>query len=229
MILIDPGRVELAIYDGIPHLITPVITGTTKAAEALDWVVSEMERRYSDLAASRFRHVGDFNMAVRDGRLIPPPGSGHVYLPYPYLAVIADGLADLLTASDRKIEIAIASIAQRGRPAGVHLVAATQQPGISVLRRPMKAYMPSRLTFATSSQADSMAILDRAGAEKLTGRGDALFLPMNASKPIRLQNAFVSEQEIRDVVAHCRNQASRVSGARTSLTSAAGRGPCGPV
>jgi len=219
MILIDPGRVELAIYAGIPHLITPVITGAKKTAEALEWVVGEIERRHSDLAASRFRHVDDFNMAIRDGRLIPPPGSQHVYLPYPYLAVIADGLADLLTASDRKTETAIASIAQRGRPVGVHLVAATQQPGISVLRRPIKAYMPSRLTFATSSQADSIAILDRAGAEKLAGRGDALFLPTGTSKPIRLQNAFVEEQEIRDVAAHCKKQAGPASQARTVLNA----------
>ena len=198
MILIDPKRVELTIYDGIPHLITPVITSPEKAAEALDWVVGEIERRYDDLATSRFRNVDEFNQAVRAGRLTPPPGSGQVYLPYPYLLVIVDELADVMAASARKTETAIASIAWRGRPAGVHLVVATQQPGISILRKPIRDYLPSRLAFVTSNRADSQAILDQPGAEKLMGRGDALFLPMGAPKPIGLQNAFVSEKEIRE-------------------------------
>ena len=208
MILIDPNRVELTIYAGIPHLITSVIADPNKAAEALDWVVGEIERRYADLAATRLRHVDDFNNAVRSGRLTPPPARGRVYVPHPYLAVIVDGLASLMKESARKTEMAIASIAWRGRPAGVHLVAATEHPGISILTRPIKSYMPSRMALATSSRADSMAILDQPGAEKLAGKGDALFLPMYASKPIRLQNAFVSEKEIRDIVAHCKKQSA---------------------
>ena len=207
MILIDPKRVELSIYGGIPHLITPVITSLNKAAVALDWVVGEIERRYDDLAASRFRHVDDFNEAVRAGRLTAPSGSERVYLPYPYLVVAVDGLGDLMTGSARKTEMAIASIAGRGRPAGVHLVAATQQPTMSILTRHVKTYLPSRLALVTSSRADSVAILDEPGAERLAGGGDALFLPMGASKPIRLQTAFVSETEIRDIVAHCKKQA----------------------
>ena len=206
LVLIDPKRVELSHFADLPHLLSPVIVHPKRAAEALAWVVREMEARYETLAQVGMRDIESYLRARGDGTLRIPPGQEEQFGHIPYLVVVIDELADLMMVAPRDVEDAICRIAQMARAVGIHLVVATQRPSVDVVTGLIKANIPSRIAFMTASQADSRVILDTGGAEKLVGHGDLLFLPSNVSKAARIQGAWVTEKEIEAVTEWVRSQ-----------------------
>jgi S-DNA-T family DNA segregation ATPase FtsK/SpoIIIE len=193
--MVDPKMVELTVYKGLPHLVSPVVTDPKKAATVLRWVVEEMENRYELFAGSNARGLESYNQQL-----------GADEDPLPYIVVVIDELADLMMVAANEVEDAICRLAQKARAAGIHLILATQRPSVDVVTGLIKANIPTRLSFSLSSQADSRTILDAGGAEKLLGQGDMLFSPVDANQPLRLQGAFVSERELKDVVQFIKQQ-----------------------
>jgi S-DNA-T family DNA segregation ATPase FtsK/SpoIIIE len=206
LVLIDPKRVELSHYAEVPHLLSPVIVHPKRAAEALQWIVREMELRYEMLATVGVRDIDGYEAGLREGTLRIPPGQEASYEHMPFILVVIDELADLMMVAPRDVEDAICRIAQMARAVGIHLMVATQRPSVDVVTGLIKANIPSRVALMTSSQADSRVVLDMNGAEKLVGHGDMLFAPANASKSTRLQGAWVTEQEIHEICAFIRDQ-----------------------
>jgi len=206
LVLVDPKRVELAHFADLPHLLVPVIVHPKRAAEALSWVVREMEQRYELLAMVGVRDIDGYRQGLAEGTLRIPPGKEETVVDFPYLVVVIDELADLMMVAPRDVEETIVRIAQMARAVGIHLVVATQRPSVDVVTGLIKANIPSRIALMTSSQADSRVILDMNGAERLVGHGDLLFAPSNASKPTRLQAAWVTEKEIQQIGEWIRTQ-----------------------
>lgn len=202
LMMVDPKMVELNVYNGIPHLLAPVVTDPKKAAVALKKVVAEMERRYELFAQRGIRDIDRYNELIRQENKT----GGDPQPLLPYIVVIVDELADLMMAAPGDVEDAICRLAQMARAAGIHLIIATQRPSVDVITGVIKANIPSRIAFGVSSQADSRTILDMGGAEKLLGRGDMLFMPVGASKPLRVQGAFISDEEVQQIVTYCINQ-----------------------
>jgi len=202
LILIDPKVVELTSYNGLPHLLTPVVTDSKKAASALRWAVQEMERRYEMFAAAGVRDIGRYNELISNF----PKGAGSSGEKIPYIMIIIDELADLMMVSPVDVEDAIIRLAQKARASGIHMVLATQRPSVDVITGLIKANVPSRISFAVSSQIDSRTILDMAGAEKLLGKGDMLFYPIGMSKPLRVQGAFIADSEVEQLTEYIKKQ-----------------------
>lgn len=204
LMMIDPKMVELNVYNGIPHLLSPVVTEPKKAAQALKKVVNEMERRYELFAASGTRNIEGYNSYIEKEN--KKRDTEDAYSPLPFIVVIVDELADLMMVASSEVEDAITRLAQMARAAGIHLIIATQRPSVDVITGVIKANIPSRIAFGVSSSTDSRTILDGNGAEKLLGKGDMLFLPVGASKATRIQGAFLSDDEVERVVRHCIEQ-----------------------
>ncbi|MBF0715285.1 DNA translocase FtsK [Gemelliphila palaticanis] len=197
LIMIDPKMVELSIYDGIPHLLTPVVTNPLKAADVLHKVVLEMEKRYKEFSIARVKNIEGYNkIAAKD----------EDYKEFPYIVVIIDELADLMMVASKEVEESIARISQMARAAGIHLIIATQRPSVDVITGVIKTNIPSRIAFSVSSSIDSRTIIDKAGAETLLGKGDMLFQSAESSKPIRVQGAFLSDQEVENIVEYIKSQ-----------------------
>lgn len=211
LILIDPKQVEMGQYQKLPHLLTQPVTNPKKAANALGWAVKEMERRYDVLSEIGYRDILGYNKAFKAGKIEDPPGTDPdgppVYEHMPYIVVVVDELNDLMMVAARDVEESITRIAQKARAIGIHLIVATQRPSVNVITGVIKANIPARMAFAVSSITDSRVILDQPGADKLVGKGDMLLLPGNSSVPNRIQGAFITEEEVRDVVQHWRAQA----------------------
>ncbi len=211
LILIDPKQVEMGQYAKLPHLLTQPVTNPKKAANALGWAVKEMERRYDVLSEIGYRDIGGFNKAFKAGKIEDPPGTDPngppVYEYMPYIVVVVDELNDLMMVAARDVEESITRIAQKARAVGIHLIVATQRPSVNVITGVIKANIPARMAFAVSSLTDSRVILDQPGADKLVGKGDMLLLPGNSSVANRIQGAFITEEEVRDVVSHWKAQA----------------------
>ncbi|HET9672932.1 MAG TPA: DNA translocase FtsK 4TM domain-containing protein [Actinomycetota bacterium] len=206
LVLVDPKRVELSHFGDVPHLLSPVIVHPKRAAEALQWLVREMETRYELLVTVGVRDIDSYEEGLREDTLRIPPGMEETFEHLPFIVVVIDELADLMMVAPRDVEDAICRIAQMARAVGIHLVVATQRPSVDVVTGLIKANIPSRIALMTSSQADSRVILDMNGAEKLVGHGDMLFAPSNVSKPIRIQGAWVTEAEVRAVSEFIRAQ-----------------------
>ncbi len=202
MMMIDPKKVELNVYNGIPHLLAPVVTDPKKASRALKKVVSEMERRYDLFSDTGTRNIEGYNEYIRKFNL----SSEEIQPNLPYIVVLVDELADLMMVASSDVEDSITRLAQMARAAGIHLIIATQRPSVDVITGVIKANIPSRIAFSVSSQTDSRTILDFGGAEKLLGRGDMLFMPVGSSKPTRVQGAFLSDEEVERIVDHCIDQ-----------------------